>query len=84
MATHVLWEHETVGSSPTSPTSPRPAKGGSSSWLRGTARDSLLLYAGIDVYHALVEVAGWSHDEWAAWTMATLAHQLFAVEIDGP
>ena len=24
MATHVLWEHEIVGSSPTSPTTPRP------------------------------------------------------------
>ena len=42
----------------------------------------LLLYVGMDVYHALVEVAGWSHDEWAAWTRATLAHQLFAIEID--
>ena len=46
------------------------------------ANDLLLLYVGMDVYHALVEVAGWSHDEWAVWTRATLAHQLFAVEID--
>ena len=46
------------------------------------ANDLLLLYAGMDVYHALVEVAGWPHDEWAAWTRATLADQLFAVEID--
>lgn len=46
------------------------------------ANDLLLLYAGMDVYHALVEVAGWSHAEWAAWTSATLAHQLFGVEID--
>jgi len=46
------------------------------------ANDLLLLYVGMDVYHALVEVAGWSHDAWAAWTRATLAHQLFAVEID--
>ena len=46
------------------------------------ANDLLLLYVGMDVYHALVEVAGWSHDEWAAWTRATLAHQLFEVEID--
>jgi AcrR family transcriptional regulator len=46
------------------------------------ANDLLLLYAGMDVYHALVDVTGWSHDEWAAWTKATLAHQLFGVEID--
>ena len=46
------------------------------------ANQLLLLYVGMDVYHALVEVAGWSHDEWAAWTRATLAHQLFAIEID--
>ena len=46
------------------------------------ATDLLLLYAGMDVYHALVEVAGWSHDEWAAWTRATLAHQVFGVETD--
>jgi AcrR family transcriptional regulator len=46
------------------------------------ANDLLLLYAGMDVYHALVEVGGWSHDAWAAWTTATLAHQLFGVEIE--
>lgn len=46
------------------------------------ATDLLLLYAGMDVYHALVEVAGWSHDEWAGLTSATLAYQLFGVEID--
>ena len=46
------------------------------------ANDLLLLYAGMDIYHALVEVTGWSHDEWAAWTISTLAHQLFALEID--
>src|SRR6476659_2278857 len=45
------------------------------------ANDLLLLYVGMDVYHALVEVAGWSHDEWAAWTGATIAHQLFGIEI---
>ena len=45
------------------------------------ANDLLLLYAGMDVYHALVGVAGWSHDEWAAWTSATLAHQLFGVDV---
>lgn len=45
------------------------------------ANHLLLLYVGMDVYHALVEVAGWSHDEWAAWTTATLAHQLCGVDI---
>src|SRR4029078_3851221 len=31
------------------------------------ANDLLLLYAGMDVYHALVEGAGGSHDECAEW-----------------
>jgi AcrR family transcriptional regulator len=43
------------------------------------ANDLLLLYVGMDLYHALVEVAGWSHEEWIAWTRATLAHQLFGL-----
>jgi hypothetical protein len=43
------------------------------------ATDLLLLYAGMGVYHALVEVAGWSHEELLAWTQATLAHQLFGI-----
>jgi len=47
------------------------------------ANDLLLLYAGMDVYHALVEVAGWSHEEWIAWTQATLAYQLFGIEWPG-
>lgn len=42
---------------------------------RGT--DLLLLYAGTDVYHVLVEDRGWSHDEWLDWTVAALADQLF-------
>lgn len=42
---------------------------------RGT--DLLLLYAGTDVYHVLVEGRGWSHDEWVGWTAVTLADQLF-------
>jgi AcrR family transcriptional regulator len=46
------------------------------------ANDLLLLYVGMNVYHALVEVAGWSHDDWAAWTRVTLARQLFEVELD--
>jgi AcrR family transcriptional regulator len=48
------------------------------------ANDLLLLYAGMDVYHALVEVTGWSHDEWASWTRATIAHQLFGIDIAEP
>ena len=44
------------------------------------ANDLLLLYAGMDVYHALVEVLGWSHEEWAAWTRSTLSLQLFGIE----
>ena len=35
------------------------------------ANDLLLLYAGMDVYHSLVEVQGWSHDEWVTWTRST-------------
>lgn len=44
------------------------------------ANDLLLLYAGMDVYHALAEVGGWSHEDLLAWSQATLAHQLFGVE----
>jgi len=44
------------------------------------ATDLLLLYAGMDVYHALVEVSGWSHGDLVAWTQATLAYQLFGTE----
>ena len=44
------------------------------------ATDLLLLYVGMDVYHALVETLGWSHDEWAGWTTSTLSQQLFAIE----
>ena len=42
---------------------------------RGT--DLLLLYAGTDVYHVMVEMRGWSHDEFLEWTAVTLADQLF-------
>ena len=42
---------------------------------RGT--DLLLLYAGTEVYHVMVEMRGWSHDEWLGWTVLTLAEQLF-------
>jgi len=44
---------------------------------RGT--DLLLLYAGTDLYHVLVEDRGWSHDEWLDWTVETLAQQLFGL-----
>jgi len=44
------------------------------------ANDLLLLYAGMDVYHSLVEVQGWSHDDWVTWTRSTLADQLFGIE----
>jgi len=44
------------------------------------ANDLLLLYAGMDVYHSLVEVQGWPHDEWVTWTRSTLADQLFGID----
>jgi AcrR family transcriptional regulator len=44
------------------------------------ANDLLLLFAGMDVYHSLVEVRGWSHDEWVAWTRSTLVDQLFGID----
>jgi AcrR family transcriptional regulator len=33
------------------------------------ATDLLLLFAGMDVYHVLVDGRGWSHDEWVDWTV---------------
>ena len=44
------------------------------------ATDLVLLLAGMDVYHSLVEVLGWSHDEWVAWTRSTLSLQLFGID----
>lgn len=41
------------------------------------ATDLLLLYVGMDVYHALVEGRGWTHEEWADWAIAALAEQVF-------
>jgi AcrR family transcriptional regulator len=41
------------------------------------ATDLLLLYVGMDVYHALVEGRGWTHEEWAAWAGAALTEQVF-------
>jgi AcrR family transcriptional regulator len=45
------------------------------------ATDLLLLYAGTDVYHVLVEGRGWSDDEWLDWSIVTLAHQLFGLAL---
>jgi AcrR family transcriptional regulator len=42
------------------------------------ANHLLLLYVGMDVYHALVDTDGWTHDEWVDWTVATTAEQVFA------
>ena len=45
------------------------------------ATDLLLLYAGTDLYHVLVEGRGWSHDEWLDWTVIALADQLFGLAL---
>lgn len=42
------------------------------------ATELLLLYIGMDVYRVLVTDFGWAHDEWVAWTVGTIAEQLFA------
>ncbi len=41
------------------------------------ATQLLLLYVGMDVYHFLVEVSGWRHEEWVDWTVSTISEQLF-------
>ena len=41
------------------------------------ATQQLLLYAGMDVYHVLVDSYGWTHEEWVDWTVETLGEQLF-------
>lgn len=41
------------------------------------ATDLLLLYAGTEIYHVMVERRGWSHDDFLDWTVVTLAEQLF-------
>jgi AcrR family transcriptional regulator len=38
----------------------------------------LLLYVGMDMYRVLVHDFGWTHEDWVAWTLATLAEQVFA------
>jgi AcrR family transcriptional regulator len=45
------------------------------------ATDLLLLFAGMDVYHVLVDAKGWSHEEWTDWAVATLADQLFGRQV---
>jgi AcrR family transcriptional regulator len=42
------------------------------------ATDLLLMFVGMDVYHALVEGRGWTHDEWIDWTVSAVAEQIFA------
>jgi AcrR family transcriptional regulator len=41
------------------------------------ATDLLLLFVGMDVYHALVDGRGWSHEEWIDWTVAAVGEQIF-------
>ncbi|MGH2454732.1 MAG: TetR/AcrR family transcriptional regulator [Candidatus Limnocylindria bacterium] len=41
------------------------------------ANDLLLLYAGMDNYHQLVDVRGWAYDEWVDWTVSVVADQIF-------
>lgn len=41
------------------------------------ATQLLLLYAGQDVYHVLIDVYGWTFDEWVDWTVVTLDEQVF-------
>jgi AcrR family transcriptional regulator len=41
------------------------------------ATDLLLLFVGPDVYHALVDGRGWSHDEWIEWAVSSVAEQIF-------
>jgi hypothetical protein len=31
----------------------------------------------MDVYHALVDGRGWSHEEWVDWTVSAVAEQVF-------
>jgi AcrR family transcriptional regulator len=41
------------------------------------ATDLLLLFLGVDVYRALVDGRGWSHDGWVEWTISTVGRELF-------
>lgn len=42
------------------------------------ATDLLLFYLGSDAYRPLVLDAGWTHEEWVDWAVATIALELFA------
>jgi AcrR family transcriptional regulator len=42
------------------------------------ATDLLLVFVGPDVYHALVDGRGWSHEEWIEWAVFSVAEQIFA------
>ena len=41
------------------------------------ANHLLLFFAGADAYHALVDVYGWTHEEWIDWAVLTVAEQVF-------
>lgn len=41
------------------------------------ANHLLLLYAGPDVYHVLVDVYRWTHQDWVDWVVVTVADQVF-------
>lgn len=41
------------------------------------ATDLLLLFVGMDVYQVLVGGHGWSHEEWADWTVSAVVGQIF-------
>ncbi|HET7471781.1 MAG TPA: helix-turn-helix domain-containing protein [Candidatus Limnocylindrales bacterium] len=47
------------------------------------ANQLLLLYLSDDVYHFLVDLYGWTHDEWLDWTVATLVWQIFGRSAGG-
>lgn len=47
------------------------------------ATQLLLLFVGMDVFHVLVDMYGWTVDGWIDWTVATLADQIFGL-VDGP
>jgi hypothetical protein len=42
------------------------------------ATDLLLLFVGMEAYHALADGRGWSHEEWIDWTVSAVAEQIFA------
>src|SRR5215207_9696887 len=41
------------------------------------ATDLLLLFVGPDVYRALVDGRGWTHEEWIEWAVSAVAEQIF-------